>query len=664
MAKPEYFANLTGRDFSSAAFERINDYYQSLLISGRLALYRRLGGAYWRGYWSGGQLGQDGDQGEFTMMDVNHFRNILQHMMSMTITQRPAFEPRATNTDYKSKAQTIVARGVLDYYNREKGMGDAVEDNTEGGLVFGESETVADWDSWAGQDYMANPAGGATIKEGDVVFKTFGPIDCIRDVSLTSAKGMKWRFYRDFVNRYDLIARFPEARERILALEMGPAAMANRWLSPWTWKDGDIVPVYIFYHDRTPSVPGGRFALLIDKEMPLMDGGLPYDTFPGYRLAAAEQKGTPFGYSVSFDLLCIQEAIDILYSTVVTNQASFGVQNILLPNGSNISVQQLVDGLNAIFYDPNRGKPEALNLTSTPTEIFNMIERLERVMEILSGVNSVSRGDPQASLKSGAALALVQSMAIQFNSGLQKAYARQAENIATAVIKIMAKFPKTKRIVEIAGKANRTYLKEFTAADLSGISRVTVDLGNPLARTTAGKVQMAEDLLANKLIETGDQYIQVLTTGTLEPLIEGKQAELMLIASENEMMSNGQKPTVAVTDDHALHIREHKPVLADPEARKNPAVVVALTEHETEHIRMLEQLSISNPNLLIALGQQPVQAPAPPPLPGVPGAPGASKTLDATPAVVKAATGVKGPAMPKDALTGEPAPAPLPVSAA
>jgi carbon monoxide dehydrogenase subunit G len=389
-------------------------------------------------------------------------------------------------------------------------------------------------------------------------------------------------------------------------------------------------------------------------------------------LAPAEQKGTPFGYSPSFDLLCIQEAIDILYSTVVTNQSSFGVQNVLLPNGSNISVSQLVDGLNALFYDPKFPKPEALNLTNTPAEIFNMIDKLERVMETLSGINSVTRGDPEASLKSGAALALVQSMAIQFNSGLQKAYARQVENIGTAVVKILAKFPKTKRIVEIAGKANRTYLKEFSAADLAGISRVTVDLGNPLSRTTAGKVQMAEDLLSNKLIETGDQYIQVLTTGTLEPLIEGKQAELMLIASENDMMSEGKKPVVAVTDDHALHIREHKVVLASPEARENPGAVTALTEHETEHIRMLEQLSVKNPNLLIALGQTPVQPPAPQlPPPGAPpaGGPGGgggapSKMLDATPAVVKAATGVKGPAMPKNALTGEPAPAPLPPSAA
>ena len=664
MDKTKYFASLAGKDFASAIFEKIDEYYTHLQTSGRLGLYKRLANSYFSGYLRGGRLNAGGDQDEFTMINVNHFRNVLQHMQTMTITQRPAFEPRATNTDYKSKAQTIVARGVLDYYNREKGMGENAEAATEGGLVFGESESVVEWDSLAGQDYMADPnKEGGALKDGDVTFKTFGPIDCIRDVSLTSADKMKWRVYRDFENKFDLAARFPEALDRILSLEIDSSAMSNRWLSPWTWKDGDIVPVYIFYHDRTPACPNGRFALLIDKEAPLMDSGLPYDSFPGFRLAPAEQKSTPFGYSSSFDLLPIQEAIDILYSSVVTNQSNFGVQNVLLPTGSNISVQQLVDGLNALYYDPKFGKPESLNLTNTPPEIFNMIQRLEGIMETLSGINSVTRGNPEASLKSGAALALVQSMAIQFNSGLQKASARQVENIGTAVIKILAKFPKTRRMVEIAGKANRTYMKEFTGEDLSSISRVTVDLGNPLARTTAGKVQMAEDLLSNKLIETGDQYIQVLTTGQLEPLIESKQAELMLISAENEMMSAGQKPIVAVTDDLALHIREHKVVLASQEARQDAGVVKSVTEHETEHLNMLEQLSGSNPNFLIALGQTPVQPPPPPgPVGGSVGAtPG--NIMDPTSTVVKDASKVNLPNMPTNPLDGQKANGPIPTGA-
>lgn len=650
-----YFATLTGPSLCSAIFERIDDFYDVLNSSGRLSLYRRLANSYHLGYFRGGKLNQTGEQDEFTTMHANHFRNILQHLFVMTTAQRPTFEPHAVNTDYKSKAQTIVSKGVLDYYGRGP-MGRTTDFSTEFGILFGETEAVVDWDASMGKPYMANPQDpGKFLMEGDVRFRNYTPINCIRDVTLTEASAMRWRVYRDFVNRHDLAARFPEAKLRINSIEMDNSVMSGRWLAPWSQKVGDTVPVYIFYHEKTPAVPNGAFALVIDTKGPLMSGGLPYDFFPGFRLAPSEMNGTPFGYSIAFDLLPIQEAIDILYSTVVTNQANFGVQNIQVPEGTNVTVEQLVNGLNLLKYQSQLGKIEPLNLVNTPPEIFNFIKQLEALMETLAGINSVTRGNPEASLKSGAALALVQSMAIQFNSGLQKAYAEHIQGVGTAVVQILAKFPKTKRIIEIAGKANRTYLKEFEAADLADISRVTVDLGNPLSRTTAGKVQMAEELLKNKLIETGDQYIQVLTTGSLEPLIESKQAELMLIASENEMMAEGKKPTVAVTDEHVLHIREHRCTLASPEARANPGVVQATTEHLTEHIKMLEQLSVSNPNLLIALGQTPVQAGPPAPPPG-PGAPNAAPVKDpaADPAAAAAAK-VGLPNMPKSPLTNAPA---------
>lgn len=669
--RKEYFAMRQGEDFTKGLMERVNDFYQGLVSSKRLDLYRKLASAKYMGYFRGGALMKSGAQDEFTMIHANHFANILGNMVTMTASSRPSFDPRAVNTDHKSKAQTIVARGVLDYYNREKGMGETSEDCADGGALFGESEAVPEWDAKAGDDYMADPNNpGATIKQGDINFRVFGPVDCIRDVMLPAAKKMKWRIYRDFEDRWELAARYPEARDRIMALQVDSSIMSNRWLSPWTWKTGDVVPFYTFYHERTAACPNGRVAIFIDDKGPLLDGGLPYKTFPGYRLAPQEQKGTPFGYSLSFDLLPIQEAIDMLASVVTTNQTTFGVQNVLIPTGANFALKQLSDGLNALYYDQKFGKPEALNLVSTPKEIFDWIEYLVRWMETISGVNSVARGNPEASLKSGAALALVQSMAIQFNSNLQKAYTRHVEGLGTAVIQILSTFPKTKRMVEIAGKANRSYMKEFGAEDMASISRVSVDMGNPLSRTTAGKVQMAEDLLGKGLVDA-EQYIQVLTTGNLDPIIEGKQAELMLIASENEALADGTPAQVVVTDNHALHVQEHKSVLASPEARVTPEVVQAATDHITAHIKMLEQLSMSNPNLLIALGQTPVPppptpmvpgGPPAPPAPGAPapgGAPGgpAAPLLDATDPTLKAGQGVKGPGMPTNPLTKEKPPA-------
>jgi hypothetical protein len=224
---------------------------------------------------------------------------------------------------------------------------------------------------------------------------------------------------------------------------------------------------------------------------------------------------------MAYDLAPIQDAINSLYSVVVTNQSSFGVQNILIPKGCDLTPSQIMDGLNLITYDAQFGKPESMNLTNTPAEIFNFISRLESIMETISGVNSVARGNPEPSLKSGSALALVQSMAIQFISGLQQSYTNLLEGVGVGLINILKSNATTPRMIEISGKKNRSYTKEFINTDLSNINRVVVDVGNPLSRTSSGRVQMAENLLQYMPDKINPmQYLNVINTGQLEPLTE------------------------------------------------------------------------------------------------------------------------------------------------
>ena len=52
------------------------------------------------------------------------------------------------------------------------------------------------------------------------------------------------------------------------------------------------------------------------------------------------------------------------------------------------------------------------------------IDKLQTLMETLSGINSVVRGDPLPQLKSGAALALVQSLAVAFNTNSNRPWSR------------------------------------------------------------------------------------------------------------------------------------------------------------------------------------------------------------------------------------------------
>jgi hypothetical protein len=292
-----------------------------------------------------------------------------------------------------------------------------------------------------------------------------------------------------------------------------------------------------------------------------------------------------------FDLLPMQDAVNSLYSTILTNNNAFGVQSILSPRGNDIRISQIEEGLNFIEYNAMvaggaPGKPEPLQLTRTAPETYNFLSMLVKDMETISGVNSVARGNPESSLKSGTALALVQSQALQFMSGLQQSYVTLIENLGTGLVEL-----------------------------IDSINRVVVDVGNALAQTTAGRVQMADNLIQMGVITNPEQYFSVINSGRLESMTDGANNQSLLIRAENEKLADGETDVVATAvDKHSLHIREHMNVLADPELRQDAALVARTLAHIQEHINLLQT---TDPQLLALIGEQPLS-----PAGGNPVAPG------------------------------------------
>jgi hypothetical protein len=336
-------------------------------------------------------------------------------------------------------------------------------------------------------------------------------------------------------------------------------------------------------------------------------------------MAAMEWFDTSFGYTSLYDLLGIQQAIDSLASIVLTNQMNGGVSNVLSPLGSNLNFQQITKGLNLIEFDGKMPPPTVLNLTNTPPEIFKFMEILVEQCELISGVSSVVRGAPDASLKSGSALALVASQSIQFASGLSAAYYLMIEEVGLATVDILRDYARNPRIAMIAGKSNRSKMQQFSGDDLSQISRVSIESANPASMSSAGRMSIADSLLSTGLIKRPEEYLAVLSTGKLEPILENEEASLLLIRAENEAMSDGRPPVAMLTDDHRLHILEHRTCLDSPEARANPQLVQIVTAHLEEHLNILRT---ADPELLMMLGQQPLVPPQVGPNPGAPGGSG------------------------------------------
>jgi hypothetical protein len=636
-----YFGSDSADQLVSHLQRRSEMWFQSITSSTYLDKIKRSWSFYHGSYYENSHsINFGGESGELVNIAVNHYRNIAQNMLTMVTATRPSFQARAVNTDLKSQIQTNLANGLLEYYMREKRLENDLKKAVEYAIVMGSGYIKMEWNATSGEVYDTVPAEIETdeqgfelldeetgeprvlrqeypVYEGDVEFTVMSPFDVVFDTTKENSKH-DWQLCRTFKNKFDIAEKYPEFEEKIKGLQT-KSDQAKYRISLTPYDETVDVPVYEFFHRPTESLPKGRYVLYLDSDIILVDTVLPYKRLPIFRISPSDILGTPYGYTSMFDLLPIQESVNSLYSTIMTNNHTFGVQNIVAERDAGVTMSELSGGLNLIEINPGSQPPQAMNFTKTAPETYNFLSMLERSMEVISGINSVARGnpDPKQNLRSGNALALVQSQALQFISGLQQSYIHLIEDVGTNLVQLLKDFAAVPRIAQIAGKSNATYMKEFTGDDLSSISRVIVDAGNALAQTTAGRVEMASQFMQMGAIKTPEEYISVINTGKLETMTESQNKQLLLIRAENERLVDANAEVMAVlTDDHSLHIREHQAVLADPDLRMDAELVQRALSHIQEHIDILSDPSVAN--ILMQLGQTPIQPPAPPQMPPPP----------------------------------------------
>lgn len=678
--RKDYWAAADVERLARSIGAKAAEYYETLSASGRIDVFRRSVRTYYgldpEGGWrNSSAVTYGGEQGELAQLSLNSYRNLAEHLLTMTTGSRPAFSARAVNNDQAALAQAQLAEGLIDFYLDEKSIEDKAIEVVESALIFGEGWLSITWNPSGGDAYgvenvptvddqgepVLDEMGQAVIEqraiyEGDIEVSVHGPLDIIREVG-TEKMDLDWIIKRERYNRFDLAARHPEHADYILSI--GPASFEQEsrlWdamSGAVDFEGSDDVIVLTFYHSRTESMPQGRYTVTVG-DRAISDGALPYLDLPCYPMIPSREFDSTLGYSRMWDLLGVQQAIDSVATTILTNHDAFGVQNILVPQGAQIEAEDLAGGLRMVQYNPAAGPPQPLNLLRISSDSYQLLSILNSTMETLSGVNSVARGNPESSLKSGAALALVHSMAIQFNSGLQRGYGRMLEKSMTGLVNILQMYATTPRLAEISGSDSRSKLQQFTGEDLASVRRIKVDMASPLMRTAAGRVDLADKLLEKQVV-TPAQYLEVVATGRLNPILESPEAELTGIKKENELLMSGTRIRAVPTDNHATHIQEHKALYADPAIRFNEELMSVILDHVQEHAKMAQE----HPALMELTGQPPMQAAPPPPAGPPPGGSGAGPMFlegampQTGPAVGMPGQSAEAPQMPVNPATGE-----------
>jgi hypothetical protein len=549
-----------------------------------------------------GTLHLDKDDKQITKISVNHFKSLVRRLHILVTENKLAFNARSKNSDTKSSIESDLARGIVEYYNDEKGMNSTLSESVLGALLMFEYYIYCPWDYTEGFELGVD--GGQVIRSGDQKFITLSPFDVAKN---TVSRDDHWYIVREKVNKYNLAAQYPNFETEIISESLPvdiDGLMVDHGLR--TDDEHDYVYKYILMHSRTPSLPTGRQTEICAGQV-LSDSELKYDKTPIFRISAGDVMQTVFKDSPTVELVPIQEAINLLMSGTVTNNLNNAIQ-LIWSADPNLTTKKLSDGQILVT---SSTPPAALNLTGSASENFKMIDLLQNVQQLLSGVNDVARGNPASNLKSGTSLAVILAQAIQYVSELQKSYADLASDISSCLVDNIKKFQTEEMTAYIVGSAKKGTIKRFRAEDLMDVQRITCTLGNPLMQSLAGRQEMMQNWMQYGIVKDPKQIISFLSTGNLDAQIESEFSDALLIADENEMLRKGEMPLVVITDIHEEHIVKHNKLLSDKSVREDPALNQGVLDHIQNHIEIGRTVP---PDLAAAIRGQPIppMAPLPP----------------------------------------------------
>lgn len=659
MAKP-YFATLPPLELACEVIRKKDDYYKWVL-NYRLERWRAAYNTYYgqRGLHRSDSVSAAGKQGELSFLMSNEFRSIVQQIIVYTTKNKPAIEPACINSDAASQAAAILGKQVLEYISREQRIEQLVKQALEIAMIADVGWIFSEFDFTRGQVKMVNPETQQPINQGETVCTVRTPLDVIVDYTTDNPNLSDWQIKIDLVNKYDLAAQYPEMAEEIIGVTRDLTEdMVYRFgeeiNSGYDIVDSPLVKRYTLYHKKTASLPQGRFFQCLDSKVVLTKDYAPfqYENLPGTRVCPSEQIGNCMGYSNTNDLLALQDVIDSLVSSAVTNMTTFGVNNVWTKPNAGLDFDQLTRGIGHI---QSEEEPKILKLNALPPEWLNLTNFIIQRMESISGINSVARGNTAGKDYSGAAMALLQSMAIEFNSGMQMSYNSSLENVYNNILSNLQKYGDSEMEALVVGVNKRYLVKKFVGKDLGNIKRVYIQQSNPFKDTTAGKMALVEYLMKfPNAIKYPDQIQQVLTTGSLDIVLEPQQKQNICIQEENERLSRGENIIAVWTENHPAHLAEHLPITWDTDTKEsNPQALEAADAHIKMHLQLWQNLT---PDLLAVIGIPPFPMPLmPAPMPGQPALDSGGTPQNSTtqPAGLPTDAPADQPSMPTNPLSGQ-----------
>ena len=587
---PSYFLELEGDELLNRLNEMVDCYREDLTNSGLSILWQSLHQCYNSGYYNNfGKSGAD-------RVIVNNFRNILANIMNTVVKQPPTLKATSTTSLNADSQGVVAADSILEYWQENSNIDAMVTEAVEYGLLYGLSYVLVSWDRFAG-DLIEN--GGDHAWEGNLRFKTFNPLEVAYDTSARNLDEVNWYITRERVNYYELEKKVKYDYGDDFELIRPPAMFGGDDVSDEISYDfdaydfensfydkSDYIDVYTLWHKEGILSKNGRVITFTRKQL-LRDDVMRTKVFPLYRFQPDRQAGSTFPYAVSFDLLPIQKTINIIYKTKLENFLRYGISLLVVPRGSAL---QNLDNHMTLYTDEGGGKDiKVMNLHEGMPDFEGLLSSYEQAQTNVSGIGDQRRGNLKAQTPAKALNTIANYTADLYNS-VSKELEECYKVVCKALLSTLRHNLATDKQLDLVEADGMPVGKSIKARDILPSYKITVELVNPLANTIEGKLSIANLLIGAGVNLDSDAVLKVMQDGTLPA---GYYDNIVIddqVRRENTKMLMGFPVDALMSDEHWVHIRQHKKLLMKEEVRKNKMLVDIITGHIKEHNGFVENV--------------------------------------------------------------------------
>lgn len=597
------------------------------------------------GFRDSSSLRDSGEVGEVTELHVNTLKPIAQNTLSIIAGTRPAIKPVATNGDSASAAQTRLATGLHEYYDRRvAGKGLEIE-TVRGGIIASRWNLLQGWKATAGDEVTYDSSSDQLIYEGDIELFTVPPWRIAYEPCASNDSERRWCLFRRKYPRHDLIARAKDpyvrdclvrgitadsgqeySTQRTASLSVG-AMRALDAMSGGAINLEDEVWVWELRHLPSPSLPLGRLVRFIEPKCVLFDTmtagdsvsvdgdqapqqqsvKYPYEELHAYEWCPERVVGTTDGHTSMFDVCGLVEFIDICTTAIATTVNLNGHPHIWSPGG-DVNIRSIDGGPTVV---ETQQKPEVLSFPALKPEIIEAANWAQGLMNAAAALNDTVMGNPQKGMPASAQ-ALQRAQAVQYHQVAQNEWIRLIERNANGRLRLLKRFARTERVAEISGEAGAWEVRKWKAEDIAGVERFSVEPINPMSATFEGRQAIAEQMGIQ-----GDALLDFITTGSLKKVTEQRTIQLELVERNRSLLLRGiglgpvdqeasaqagqpvfvpvpksqEVVSILRSDPHHLAIPAYVSVINSPESRTDDALVQASLDCVTESMRLWATLT-------------------------------------------------------------------------